>query len=200
MIILPEPKLDGQFSLEKTLAERRSTREFSSENVTLSDLAQILWACQGINNTNGFRTAPSAGALYPLEVYLVAKRVSGLEPGIYHYRPGPGVRDHSLLEKRSGLFLDDLANAALGQGCIRNCAFCIVICAVFERTSVKYGDRTERYVYMEAGHAAQNACLQAVALDLGIVTVGAFYDDKVKSLLNVSAAPIYFLPVGRKTR
>lgn len=200
LIQLPEPDLDRKVPLVKTLSQRRSIRDFSREIVELPEMSQILWACQGISCTEGYRTAPSAGALYPLELFIFVERVSGLEPGIYQYKPGPGIRKHALLTRKHGDFLDDLADAALGQNCIRECAFCIVICSVTERTSVKYGSRSERYVYLEAGHAAQNACLQTTALNLGAVTVGAFYDDKVKDLLGITATPVYFLPVGRKSK
>ncbi len=195
---LPPPDLNGEVSLEKALAERRSIREYSTGTLTSGEISQLLWACQGVTSRNGFRTAPSAGALYPLEVYVVAGRVSGLEAGIYHYVPGPGIGEHSLELLRRGAFLNDLADAALGQGCIRGCAACFVIGTVVARTAAKYGQRAERYVLIEVGHAAQNLCLQATALGIGAVTVGAFYDSKVKQLLDVGAAPVYLIPVGRR--
>ncbi len=124
------------------------------------------------------------------------KCVDGLKPGIYHYLPGSNRVKHSLELVREGDFIVQLADSALGQDCIRKCAVAFVIGAVVERTTAKYGARAERYVFIETGHAAQNLCLQAAALGLGAVTVGAFYDDRVKRLRGVEADPTYIIPVG----
>lgn len=198
MIQLPRPSRDGDVSLEKALSMRRSVREYSDEPLKLAELAQLLWACQGVNSPHGFRTSPSAGALYPLEVYVVVKNVTELDAGIYHYQPGTAAENHSLMLVRQGDFITDLANAALGQDCIRNSAVSIVIGSVTVRTAVKYGDRSERYVHIETGHAAQNLCLQAAAFGLGAVTVGAFYDDRIKKVLESEADPVYIIPLGRR--
>ncbi|MCX7911460.1 MAG: SagB/ThcOx family dehydrogenase [Dehalococcoidales bacterium] len=197
VITLPAPSLDGDFSLEKALALRRSVREFPATSLGLSEVGQILWAAQGITDETGKRTAPSAGALYPLEVYLVAGNVEGITAGVYRYVPG----NHALVKMRAGDLRTSLAQAALGQGSVRMGAVDIVIAAVYERTTVKYGERGIRYVHMEAGHAAQNVLLEVTALGLAAVPVGAFEDDKVKEVLGLpdNEAPLYIIPVGRTT-
>jgi len=196
VIGLPQPRYRGDVSLEEALLQRRSVREYTGEPLTLEEISQLLWAAQGITDPRGFRTAPSAGGLYPLEVYLVAGEVAGLEAGVYKYRP----QEHSLIWVVVGDRRENLCTAALGQVWVREAAADIVILAVYERTTVKYGDRGIRYVHLEAGHAAQNVCLQATALGLGTVTVGAFYDDEVQAVLGApkNEKPLYVMPVGRK--
>jgi SagB-type dehydrogenase family enzyme len=193
-IALPEPVLKGQYSLEECLKKRRSVRAYSQAYLTLAEVSQLLWAAQGRTDGSGGRSVPSAGALYPLEVYLAAARVENLAAGVYRYRPA----DHSLLLVRQGNRMDELAAAALNQPAIKNAAVSLVIAAVYERTTQKYGERGNRYAILEAGHAAQNFCLQAVALDLGAVTIGAFEDERVKSAvaLGSSESPLYILPAG----
>ncbi|MBO3832083.1 MAG: SagB/ThcOx family dehydrogenase [Candidatus Brockarchaeota archaeon] len=151
---------------------------------------------QGITDLQVLRTAPSAGALYPLEIYLVVGSVEGLAPGVYKYLPN----GHEIIRILDGDKRVPLADAALDQAWVRNAAVNIVITAVYGRTTGKYGERWIRYVHFEAGHAAQNICLQAVALNLGLVTVGAFYDEQVKTVLSlpVEEQPLYIIPVGRK--
>jgi SagB-type dehydrogenase family enzyme len=194
---LPEPILQSEVSLEEALRERRSTREYANVPLTLSEVAQLLWAAQGVTSEWGGRTAPSAGALYPLEVYLAAGNVESLAPGVYKYNP----ERHELVRVRDGDVRGQLAKAALGQRWVQEGAVDIVIAAIYERTTVKYGDRGIRYVHMEAGHAAENICLQAAALDLGVVTVGAFYDDLVRDIMGMLAdeIPLYVIPIGKKT-
>ncbi|MFB0558659.1 MAG: SagB/ThcOx family dehydrogenase [Candidatus Bathyarchaeia archaeon] len=196
VIDLPEPRRHSNLSIEETLLKRRSTREYTGEPLTLQEVSQLLWACQGITDTRGYRTAPSAGALYPLEVYVVAGDVEDLPEGVYKYRP----KEHQLARVLAGDERSELARAALGQAWVEGAAADIVIAAIYERTTVKYGERGVRYVHMEAGHAAQNLCLQAAALDLGVVTVGAFHDDQVKEILGLpeDEQPLYIIPVGRK--
>lgn len=193
---LPEPRYDSQVSLEESLLKRRSVRDYRDEPLTLEAVSQLLWAAQGITDPSGLRTAPSAGALYPLEVYVVTGNVKGLSPGVYRYKP----EEHELIKVSDGDKRDALAGAALGQGYIREGAATFVFTAVYERTTGKYGERGIRYVHMEVGHAAENLCLEVVALGLGAVTVGAFYDEMVAKLLNLPAneAPLYIIPVGRK--
>jgi len=194
-IKLPEPLQDGKTSIEKALRERRSVRSFKKGPLTLADVSQLLWAAQGISSPRGLRTAPSAGALYPLEIYLVAGNVDGLPGGVYHYRP---VR-HELVRMIAGDKRPELCTAALGQSSVRNAAAVIVFAAVYERTTVKYGERGIQYVYMETGHAAQNVALQAVPLNLGTVVIGAFQDAEVRKVLKMSGReqPLYVMPVGR---
>jgi len=195
-IALPEPEFDSDTSVEESLLQRRSVRDYTEETLTLSEVAQLLWAAQGITSSLGQRTAPSAGGLYPLEVYVVIGNVKNVPPGVYQYRPEP----HELVRVLAGERREALAEAALSQSPVRDGAIDIVITAIYERTTGKYGDRGVRYVHMEAGHAAQNVYLQAAALDLGTVVIGAFYDDQVKRVLNLpeEEEPVYIMPVGRK--
>jgi len=195
IVKLPEPKYDSQVSIESTLQQRRSIRDYSDEPLTLAEVSQLLWAAQGITGPHGFRTAPSAGALYPLEVYLVSGQVPDLSVGIYKYRP----HKHELVKVDGEDKRDELAFAALGQSPVRDGAIVIVIAAVYERTMRKYGQRGIRYVHIEVGHAAQNIYLQAVSLRLGTVFIGAFYDDDVKRVLNMpdEEQPLCIMPVGR---
>ncbi len=193
-IKLPEPSKDGKKSLERTITERRSIRDYSNENLTLRELSQLLWAAYGITDPRGFRTAPSAGALYPLEIFVVAGRVDGIQPGVYRYDPGK----HEIIRVVEGDRREELSKAAVGQACVKNAAINMVITAVYERTTTKYGERGIRYVHFEAGHAAQNVLLQATALDLGAVPVGAFSDAEVKSILKLSEEdPLYIIAIGR---
>jgi SagB-type dehydrogenase family enzyme len=158
-------------------------------------VSQLLWAAQGITESWGGRTAPSAGGLYPLEVYLAVGKVDGLAAGIYKYHPA----GHELQQIIDTDVQVEVAKASLDQPWVQNGAVVIVIAAVYERTTGKYGERGIRYVHMEAGHAAQNICLQATALDLGAVTVGAFDDEKLKKAIEMPAAetPLYVIPVGK---
>ena len=196
IIELPEPRYDSDVSLEQSLLKRRSIRSYTDESLTLPEVAQLLWAAQGVTDAMGFRTAPSAGSLYPLELYVVAGDVHDLSPGVYRYDPD----EHQLLRTMEGDKRVELADAALGQHFIGEAAVVIVFTAIYERTTGKYGDRGIRYVHMEVGHAAQNLCLQAAAMDLGAVTVGAFYDEEVGELLELPGdeQPLYVIPVGRK--
>jgi SagB-type dehydrogenase family enzyme len=193
-VALPEPAYESDVSLERTLRERRSLREYSEEPLTLAQVGQLLWAGQGITSPEGWRTAPSAGGLYPLTLHIVAGNVEGLAAGVYTYRP-----DGQTLEKlRDGDYREDLARVSLDQAWVAEGAMCIVVTADYEITKAKYGDRATRYVRLEAGHAGQNICLQAVALGLGVVTVGAFDDDGVRDTLGLpdNLAPLYVIPVG----
>ncbi len=189
----------GRVSLEEVIAKRRSRRKFKREPITLQQLSQLLWAAQGISDERrGFRTVPSAGATYPLEVYVVVREggVEGLDPGIYKYIP----ERHSLALIKRGDFSYELYRACLSQEWVREAAINIVITAVYERTTAFYGRRgAERYVPMEAGHAGQNIYLQAEALGLGTVAIGAFYDEEVSSILGLprSEVPLYVFPVGK---
>jgi SagB-type dehydrogenase family enzyme len=195
IITLPEPVYDSDVSLEQTLLARRSIRSYGDGALTLAELSQILWAAQGITDPSGKRTAPSAGALYPLEVYIVVGDVAGVPAGVYKYRPD----SHTMARVGEGDQRQALSQAALSQECVQQGAIDIVIMAVYERVTGKYGDRGVRYVHLEAGHAAQNVCLQVVALKLGAVTVGAFDDADVKKILGAAAdeEPLYILSVGR---
>ncbi len=186
---LPTPRLRGTLTLEETLVQRRSVREFSDAPLTLWELGQLLWAAQGITHPAGLRTAPSAGALYPLEVYAVTRA------GVYHYEP----QEYGLTVQVQGDVRSTLYAAALRQDVVLNAPVVIVIAAVYARTVQKYGEeRSPRYVHLEAGHAAQNVLLQAVALNLGAVPIGAFLDDQVKGVLALPSEqqPLYLIPIG----
>lgn len=194
-IALPAPRVDGELSVEQALARRRSLRKFAHAPLPLSAVSQLLWAAQGITHPDGMRTAPSAGALYPLEVYLVAGAVTGLEPGVYHYEPGR----HRLVLGTEGDVRVGVARAALGQAWISEAPAILVLGAVYERTERKYRQRTARYVHIESGHAAQNVYLQAEALGLGTTIVGAFHDGDLSRVVGLSGPvkPLALLPVGR---
>jgi SagB-type dehydrogenase family enzyme len=192
---LPAPQRDGKVSLERCLATRRSVRAYRDDALKLAELSQLLWAAQGITGGERLRTAPSAGALYPLEVYVLAGSVEGLAAGIYKYRP----ERHELVRVAQEDRRRALAEAALGQQFIAQAPAVFVIAGVYERTARRYGDRAPRYVHIEVGHAGQNICLQAVALGLGSVTVGAFRDPEVKRVVGLAddESPLYIIPVGR---
>jgi SagB-type dehydrogenase family enzyme len=194
-ILLPDPRLAGDVSVEQALRERRSVRSYRNDPLEIVEISQILWSAQGITNERGFRTAPSAGALYPLELYVIAGKVKDLSAGIYKYRP----HDHALVEIVSGDRRSPLSRAALRQGAIRKAPAVILFCAVYERTTGKYGQRGIRYVHMEVGHAAQNVCLQAIALGLQTAVIGAFRDTEIKAIANLPAdeQPLYLVPIGR---
>jgi len=189
VISLPEPKLKGTMSLEEAIQRRRSKRSYISQELTLEEISQLLWSVQGITDERrGFRAAPSAGALYPLEIYLVKA------DGLYRYIPD-GHRIKRLSEKD---LRRPLAQAALWQGFVAQAPIDIVICAVYERVTSKYGKRGVRYTDIEVGHAAQNLHLQAIVLGLGSVPIGAFDDDAVKKVLSLPKdhQPLYIIPVG----
>lgn len=189
IIKLPPPKTTGKMSLEETILRRRSERSYSLAYLTTEQISQILWAAQGITeNIWRFRSAPSAGATYPLEIYLV------MPEGVYHYLP----ENHSLELHLKGDKRASLTRAALGQAFISDAAIDILICADYEKTREKFGPRAERFVPLEAGHAAQNILLQAVALGLGSIPVGSFWDDVVIATLELPFGhePLYIIPVG----
>ena len=196
IIQLSSPMYESSTSVEEALLNRRSVRDYKTESLSLSEVSQILWSAQGIADTaEGLRTAPSAGALYPLEVYLVAANVKDLNPGIYKYNP----QNHILQKISEGDKLVEISDASLKQESINNSSAIVVITAIYERTSVKYGNRTERYVDMEVGHVGQNIYLQAVSLGLGTVMVGAFNDEALKKALALPEEehPLALYPIGR---
>ena len=212
---LEPPRLKGALSVEEALHQRRSVRSFAAVALDLRDVAQVLWAAQGVTHPKGHRTAPSAGALQPLVVYLVAGNVAGLAPGVYRYQPrepaGPSQGriperaarrlpdEHALVLTQTGDARGRLAAAALGQASVRDAPAVLVIAAVYQRTTQKYGTRAQRYVHIEVGHAAQNVYLQATASGLGTVLVASFDDLKVGDVLGLPAdhVPLGLMPVGR---
>lgn len=186
---LPPPSRSAGASLAEVLAERRSIRSFTDQTLTMSQTGQLCWAAQGSTSPQGYRTAPSAGALYPLEVYLATAA------GVFRYEPdGHALAVHSEHDRRQALY-----EAALRQEAVRQAPAVFVMTAVYGRTVEKYGaERSPRYVHLEAGHAAQNLLLQAVALGLGATPVGAFHDQDVQEALELPAdrEPLYLIPVG----
>jgi len=194
-IILPKPRLRGTIAVEQAMRRRRSTRRFPDKPVTLEHLSQLLWAAQGVTGAYNERTAPSAGGTFPLEMYAVAGNVSGLPAGVYKYKS----RKHALTFVSAGDRRDELADAAIKQKCVARCAAAIVLTAVFERCTAEFGERGVQYVHMETGHVGQNIHLQAAALGLGVVAVGAFEDHAVATLLSLpkNEQPLYIMPFGQ---
>lgn len=190
LITLPPPDTKGKLPLETAIEKRRSVRSFKKTPLTLSQIGQLLWSAQGLTSKEGFRAAPSAGALYPLELYVL------YQDGLFHYIPkGHKLRKISSKDLRPGLQL-----AALFQGSVGSAAADIIICAEYERVGTKYGERGVRYTHIEVGHAAENILLQAVALGLASVPIGAFNDKAVSQLLSLpeSEVPLYIIAIGYK--
>lgn len=190
---LPQPRYESEMSVEEALKSHRSIRSPKDEPLTLTELSQLLWAAQGVTADWGGRTAPSAGATYPLEVYVVVGDVETLEDGLYHYNP----ETHTITKKKQGDLRNELANAALGQDMLRKAPISFILTAVYERTTGGYGERGIRYGHMEVGHVGQNIYLQAESLGLGTVVVGAFHDDMVKDTFDIAEEPLYIIPIGK---
>ncbi len=193
-IKLPAPALSGATSVEEALAARRSVRDYTTDSLSLADCAQLLWAAQGVTSPEGLRAAPSAGALYPLEIFLVAGRVTDLPAGVYRYDP----HAHELALVAAGDRRAALSEAALGQSPLHEAPAVFVIAGIYARTTGKYGDRGVDYVYVEAGAAAQNMALQGVARNIGTVFIGAFDDEAVKLALSLAddEEPLGLMPAG----
>jgi SagB-type dehydrogenase family enzyme len=191
--VLPAPDTNGRVSLEQALLRRRSIREYGTQELTEAEVSQLLWAAQGITGPGGLRTAPSAGALYPLELYLATRT------GLHHYEP----RGHRLVRSSGEDPRRALSRAAHGQAAVADAPAVFVITAVPARTAAKYGEeRGARYVQLEAGHAAENLLLEAVALGLGGVPIGAFDDGAILRALGSprGVVPLYLIPVGHPRR
>ncbi len=203
MIKLPAPKLKSSVSVEETMLNRRSIRDFKPDALSLEQVSQVLWAAYGITKEmstpsflrGGLKTAPSAGALYPLEIYVVIGNVKGLEKGIYKYLP----EGHFLMKTYDQDVRKELAEAALNQEFIEQAPISLFYSAVFSRTTKKYKSRgRERYVCMDLGHSAENVCLQVVAMGLGTCAVGAFEDRMVSNVMMIpdEEEPLYIMPIG----
>ena len=199
LVKLPPPSLQGKISVEEAISRRRSVRRFRPVPLSLQQLSNLLWAAQGITGSGGRRAAPSAGATYPLEVFVAVGRngVESLAAGLYRYQ----ADNHSLVPHLMKDLRQELAEAALGQTFVANCPADIIICALYLRTGYRYGRRGERYVHMEVGHVGQNVSLEAVALGLASVMVGAFDDEQVREVLKLEEQikPLYIIPVGNST-
>jgi SagB-type dehydrogenase family enzyme len=198
-IPLSLPQTQGGVSIWDTLTQRRSMRRFKEFPLQEAALSQLLWVAQGITQAGrgfGLRTAPSAGALYPVETYVAIHKVEDIEPGVYHY----AVETHELDQLKTGDFRADVARAALDQEMAYRANLVFVWTAVFARSKWKYRQRAYRYVYLDAGHIAQNVALGAVALGLGSCQIAALYDDEANALLDVDGVEesvIYMTAVGR---
>jgi SagB-type dehydrogenase family enzyme len=196
---LSKPQLTGGLSLWATLSARRSERRFRGGPISEAEMSQLLWAAQGVTHRRGsyaFRTSPSAGALYPVETYLVVHAVENVEPGVYHY----AVAHHALEQLRVGDFRAAAARCALDQGIAGRASVLFMWSAVFARSKWKYGQRAFRYVYLDAGHIAQNVALAAVALGMGSCQIAALYDGEANDLLQIDGeqeSTLYMTAVGR---
>lgn len=200
---LPTPNKDGNLTVEEALSKRRSHRHFQNRAISVTELSQVLWASYGVTMPRedysflrgGLRTAPSAGALYPLEIYVLVGNVKNMEQGVYKY-----ISEKHKMERTIDKDIrENLCNAALNQEMIQKAPAVLVYSAVFSRTENKYGDRgRERYVYMEVGHSAQNVYLQVESLHMGTCAIGAFDDEKVKEIMQLPAReePLYIMPIG----
>lgn len=195
-LTLPAARTQGPVSLEAALAQRRSLRGFADKPLTAAEAGQLLWAAQGLSGAEGRRTAPSAGATYPLVLYLVTGRVDGLAAGIYRYHP----QGHRLAAVAAGDLRAGLAAATRGQNWVGSAPVLVIIAAEPARTAARYGSRAERYVAIEAGAAAQNLLLQAEALGLGGTVVGAFDEAGLRALVPLAEAeqPLAVIAVGRR--
>ena len=195
-IQLPEPDLDGYLTLERAIRQRRSVRSFCKDEILPThSVSQILWSAQGVTDSaNEFRTVPSAGALYPLEIYLVAGHIDGLDAGVYQYDP----LQNQLFKLKNGDRREDIYLAALSQSSILDAPASIIIAAVYQRTKDRYGRNAEKYVHMEAGHAGQNICLQVLSLEMATVPIGAFHEQDIKKAIGMPAGttPLYIFPIG----
>jgi SagB-type dehydrogenase family enzyme len=188
---LPQPVFQSKTSVEECLLKRRSVRNFKYRKLSLQEISQLLWSAYGVTDQeNMFKTTPSAGATYPLEIFYL------IEDGIYHYLP----EEHAVKCIKQGDFRKELVSSVLGQDFIFDASINIIICAVYERTTLYYGNRGVRYVHFEVGHCAQNLCLQAISLGLDSVCIGAFDDKKLKNLLSISVdiEPLYIVSIGVK--
>jgi SagB-type dehydrogenase family enzyme len=198
-IPLPKPSFDGKVSVEKAIKQRRTVRDFKERSLSLAHLSQLLWAAQGITDLKeGKRAAPSGGALYPLDIYVIVgeKGVEAMEMGVYHYQP----QTHSISLISKGDRRKEISSASLGQMWMAKAPVIFVITAEYKRITGKYGERGIRYALIEVGHVGQNLFLQSEALGLGAGIVGAFYDEDVSKIIGLPPKhePLLIMPVGYK--
>ncbi len=195
MLSLPEPRQSSDTSVEEALRKRRSVREYTSGSLTLAELGQLLWAAYGVTRPDGKRTAPSAKELYPLRIYAVVGEVDGLEPGLYRYEPAShGLEFRIAAELRAALH-----EATFSQSAVQEAPAVLVFSGVYALAEAEFGAGGRQYVHMDLGHVGQNVHLQAVALGLGTVVIGAFRPARVQQLLQLpeGETPLYLMPVGR---
>ena len=194
-ITLPQPQRQGDISVEEALDRRESRRRYGGAALDLSDIGQLLWSAGGLGADavlGATRTAPSAGGIYHIELYLVTGETEGLEAGVYLY----DAPSHSLTSISTGDVREELADAALSQGFISQDPISIVMAADYGRSTGRYGERGERYAHMDAACASENVALQAEAMGLGTVVVGAFSDDAVADIIKAKGIPLIIMPIG----
>jgi SagB-type dehydrogenase family enzyme len=188
----------SKMKLSEAIQKRKSIRDFSDKPISKKFLSHLLWASTGIQRIEQgyeYRTAPSAGALYPIETYLVVNNVESIEQGIYHY----DIQNHQLEQLKQGDFGSDISNAALGQTMCHDAAVVFIWTAIFNRSKWKYDQRAFRYIYLDAGHIAENLALVSTALELGSCQVGALFDDEVNKLISIDGkeeSVVYMTAVG----
>jgi SagB-type dehydrogenase family enzyme len=194
-IKLPEPKTTGSISVEETLLKRRSVREYLSEHLSLAEISQLLWSAYGITSEEGFRTAPSAGALFPLKIYLAAVNINKLEQGFYLY----DSKTHTLELRKTGDYAEPLTAGTFFQDYIGEAAAILIISADYTGPNEKYGDQGKKFTWMDLGHLGQNVHLQAVSLDIGTVAVAAVRPDEIEKLLDLPGGEevLYLMPLGK---
>ena len=198
-IKLPKPKAIIKATLDYCLKNRKSIRDFTDEPISLEELSYLLWASTGIQRKEHgyeFRTAPSAGALYPIETYVVINNVKDLKNGVYHY----SIKDYTIEEMRLGDFGKKTANGALGQGMCARASAVFIWTSVFQRSKWKYGQRAYRYIYLDAGHIAENLALASTGLGLGSCQIGALFDEEINEIIDVDGKDesiIYMSVVGK---
>lgn len=197
-IQLPPPMLKSGTSLEEAIARRRSVRRYKDLPLSLQEVSQMLWAAAGMTAdsvSSASRSYPSAGGIYPQQVYIVAANIEGCLPGLYRY----DYTGHSLILIKKEDIRNDLAEACFGQSCVLEAPMSIIFASEPSRAASRYGERGKlRYMPMDIGHAGQNVYLQAESLGLGTVAVGAFNDGQVKAVLGIEEEPLYIMPVGKR--
>jgi len=194
VIKLKKPSFKSSVSVEEALRTRRSIRDYSDKPITLEEVSQLLWAGQGITNERGFRTNPSAGAAFPMELYVASHNVTGIAPGLYHYSP----HDETLTLIKNGSLREQMSDIEIYQKNVRKSAAVIIITGDFVRMAQRHGIYNFRYINMEAGSIFQSIALQAQTLSLGTVVVGAFNEVDLKKILGIKEDPLIIMPVGRK--
>jgi SagB-type dehydrogenase family enzyme len=197
-IKLNKPNILTKKCLNDVLMNRKSIRDFSEKSVNIQELSYLLWASTGIQRKEfgyDYRTAPSAGALYPIETYLIINNVEDMPKGVYHYL----IKDHSLEELKLGGYYFEIAKATLDQEMCATAGIVFIWTAIFNRSKCKYGQRAYRYIYLDAGHIAQNLILASTSLNLGSCPIAAFYDEEVNNIIcvdGVEESVLYMCVVG----
>ncbi|MBM4403746.1 MAG: SagB/ThcOx family dehydrogenase [Candidatus Cloacimonetes bacterium] len=196
-IPLPEPMITGSVSVEQAIHQRRSTRSFKDESLSIAQISQILYSAQGISHQErGLRTAPSAGAIYPLELYAIIGKADDIDPGLYRYQP----TTHSLALIQTGDLRQSIISKVSRQAFVASAPISLILTVAYERISERYSERGMMYAHMEVGHVGQNVHLQAEALGLGTVMVGAFNESELAKQMALpdGEIPLYIMPVGKK--